>query len=130
MIIQLLSLLWFLEPLERFERSEAIERLERFERASIRIKLQWRSVERGADGELVELPEFGESDRIVLGLGRELRVDRHRCGPLPVRSCGDELCVARALYDRRRCRSASRSGRWRARPSCYRGRAGPSCRPG
>jgi hypothetical protein len=28
-------------------------------------------------------------------LGRELRVDRHRCRPLPVRSCGDELCVAR-----------------------------------
>ena len=43
-------------------------------------------VERGADGELVELPELGEPDRIVLGLGRDLRVDRHRCRPLPVRN--------------------------------------------
>src|SRR5262245_5459749 len=52
----------------------------------------WRSVERGADCELVELLELGEPDRIVFG--SNLGVDRHRCRPLPVCSCGDELCVA------------------------------------
>src|SRR5215510_10446817 len=80
----------------RMERSEAVERLERFEPALL-SRLRWRSIERGADCELVELPEFSEPDWIVLGLGRELRVDRHRCRPLPVRSCGDELCVAQRV---------------------------------